>query len=120
MLDAHIFECGVSASEGQSTFQNVSTALTLPINFRIDPRTKMGDRLSEQQAHPSLKVFHTSGENVVLLLTFIFLPPSKKGTWVAMFSNSAVFPGTQLHPHTRVNSQLSFYRQSLVLTDNFQ
>lgn len=42
MLDAHIFECGVSASEGQSTFQNVSTALTLPINFRIDLKWEIG------------------------------------------------------------------------------
>lgn len=75
MLEAHIFECTGSASEGQSTFQNVSTALTLPSNFRIDPRTKIGDRLSEQQAHPSLKVFHTSGENVVLLLTLLYFSP---------------------------------------------
>lgn len=98
MLDAHTFECGVSASEGQSTFQNVSTALTLPINFRIDPRTKMEDRLSEQQAHPSLKVFHTSGENVVLLLTFIFLPHLKKGHGLPCFPAQQF---SQAHSYTR-------------------
>lgn len=31
-------------------------------------------------------------------------PPSKEGTRVAMFSNPAFFPGTQLHQRTRVNS----------------
>lgn len=71
VLEAHIFEC--SASEGQSTFQNVSTALTLLSNFSIDPRRQMGDRLSEQQAHPSLNVFLTNGAIVILLLTLLYL-----------------------------------------------
>lgn len=39
-------------------------------------------------------------------------PPSKEGTRVVMFSNSAVFPGTQFHQHTRVNSKCWFYAQS--------
>lgn len=72
MLEAHIFECSGSPSEGKGTFQNVCTALTLLSNFSIDSRTEMGDRLSEQQPHPSLKVFLT---NVVLRLTLLHLSP---------------------------------------------
>lgn len=47
-------------------------------------------------------------------------PSSKEGTRVAMFSNPAVFPGTQLHRHTGVNSKWLFHGQGLVRTDHFK